>query len=42
MVEKFFFQEIQQELCIFDAAVVRIRHPLGRTFTGKDNLEGDK
>ena len=39
---KVFFQEIQQVLCIFDATVIRIGHTLGRTFTGKDNLEGDK
>ena len=42
MVEKFFFQEIQQELRIFDATVIRSGSTLGRTFTGKDNLEGDK
>lgn len=29
-------------LCIFDATVIRIGHTLGRTFTGKDNLEGDQ
>ena len=39
---KVFFQEIQQELRIFDATVIRSGSTLGRTFTGKDNLEGDK
>lgn len=42
MVEKFFFQEIQQELCFFGIAVVRIKSPLGGTRVGKDYIEGNE